>query len=350
MSAPRRAVYRALIGGYEQLREEEVARDSDLPFICFTDDPHLTSETWEVVLVERRIPRDATRSARALKIIGHPALDEYDETLWVDNTVALTKAPDALFDDWLSEVDVAAPLHSYRTSVLAEAEAVIDGGLDDYARVYEQVAHYLMDGGDVLEENPHWTGILARRRTPVTDAAMQTWWEQVLRHSRRDQLSFVPAMRTHGVRLRSLPVDSHESPWHEWPRATGRDPQRQGTGLRELLRPPASRIGALEEKLGQTTHAMQVAVAHREEVIVSITAELEEVRSLAAASQEELDRVRHERNLAHRDLAAAQARLSRLKRRVRRSKRRSRRLSEELEHERRSGLDKVVARVRGGRG
>lgn len=350
MSAPRRAVYRALIGGYEQLREEEVARDSDLPFICFTDDPHLTSDTWEVVLVERRLPRDATRSARALKIVGHPVLDDYDETLWVDNTVALVKAPDDLFDDWLSDADVAAPLHSYRTSVLAEAEAVIDGGLDDFTRVYEQVAHHLMDDSGVLEENPHWTGMLARRRTPVTDAAMQTWWEQVLRHSRRDQLSFVPAMRAHDVRLRSLPVDSHESPWHEWPRATGRDPQRQGTGLRGLLRPPAGRIGALEEELGQTTHAMQVAVAHREEVIVSLTAELEAARAHAAASQEELDRVRHERNLAHRDLAAAEARMSRLKRRVRRSKRRSRRLTEELERERRSSLDKVVARVRGGRG
>lgn len=350
MSAPRRAVYRALIGGYEQLREEEVARDSDLPFICFTDDPGLTSETWEIVLVERRLPRDLTRSARALKIVGHPALDDYDETLWVDNTVALTRAPDALFDDWLSDADVAAPLHSYRTSVLAEAEAVIEGGLDDYARVYEQVAHQLMDGGDVLEENPHWTGMLARRRTPVTDAAMQAWWEQVLRHSRRDQLSFVPAMRSHDVRLRSVPIDSHESQWHTWPSETGRDPRRQGTGLRELLRPPAGRVGALEEELGQTTHAMQTAVAHREEVIVSLTTELEQVRSLAAASQEELDRVRHERNLAHRDLAAAQARLKRLKRRVRRAKRRTGRLREELEGERRSGLERVVARVRGRRG
>lgn len=221
MSAPRRAVYRALIGGYEQLREEEVAREPDLPFICFTDDPHLTSDTWEVVLVERRLPRDATRSARALKIIGHPVLDDYDETLWVDNTVALVKAPDDLFDDWLSDADVAAPLHSYRTSVLAEAEAVIDGGLDDFTRVYEQVAHHLMDDSGVLEENPHWTGMLARRRTPVTDAAMQTWWEQVLRHSRRDQLSFVPAMRAHDVRLRSLPVDSHESPGTSGPERPG---------------------------------------------------------------------------------------------------------------------------------
>ena len=98
VAVPRRAVYRALIGGYEQLREEEVARDSDVPFICFTDDSTLRSKTWEVVHVAPRVPFDSSRSARALKILGHPVLDDYDETLWIDNTVALRRPPDALYD------------------------------------------------------------------------------------------------------------------------------------------------------------------------------------------------------------------------------------------------------------
>ena len=108
VSTPSRVVYRALVGGYERLREEEVAHDSDLPFICFTDDPELTSDTWQVEVVAPRLLRDATRSARALKILGHPSLDD---------------------------ADVGAPLHSYRTSVLGEAEAVLDVGLDDLSRV-----------------------------------------------------------------------------------------------------------------------------------------------------------------------------------------------------------------------
>ena len=65
--------------------------------------------------------------------------------------------------DLAEGADVAAPLHSYRSSVLAEA--VIDGGLDDFACVYEQMTTYLRDGDDALEENPHWIGMLARRRT-----------------------------------------------------------------------------------------------------------------------------------------------------------------------------------------
>lgn len=305
-AAPRRAVYRAVVGGYEQLREEEVAHDSDLPFICFTDDPDLTSTTWQVEVVPPRLPRDATRSARALKILGHPLLDDYDETLWVDNTVALRRPPDALFDAWLADADVAAPLHSFRASVLAEAEAVLDAGLDDFSRVYEQLTHYLAAGsGAVLEENPHWTGMLARRRTDPTAAAMTAWWEDVLRYSRRDQLSFLPAMRRHGVRLASLPVDSHTSVWHEWPRAEGRDRSRTGSGLREALRPPAARIGILEQALDEATRTLAVTVDHRDETIArhdetitALHAALADAEQRAHDARVELDTVRHQRNVA----------------------------------------------------
>lgn len=321
---PRRAVYRALIGGYEQLREEEVARDSELPFICFTDDPTLTSSTWEIVQVEPRLRLDRTRSARALKILGHPSLEEFDQTLWVDNTVALTAPPDDLFDLWLGEgVDVAAPLHSYRSSVLAEAEAVLDAGLDDFARVYEQLTHYLSDGADVLEGNPHWTGMLARRRTHATARAMQVWWEHVLRYSRRDQLSFVPALRAAGAELHSVALEPHASPWHEWPLATGRDTRDLGSGLRDALRPPAARIGVLEQALDEATRTLAVTVDHRDEIIAqhdatitSLHEALAEANQRAHDNQVELDTVRHERNLTARELNDTRRRLRKAKRRA----------------------------------
>jgi uncharacterized coiled-coil protein SlyX len=343
--APRRAVYRALVGGYETLREEEVARDSSVPFICFTDDPTLTSDTWEIVHVERRLANDTTRSARALKILGHPALDAFDETLWIDNTVALRAAPDELFDLWLGDADVAAPLHSFRASVLAEAEVVIDTGLDDFARVYEQLAHYLAVDRGALEANPHWTGMLARRRTPATTRAMQSWWEDVLRYSRRDQLSFVPVMRAHAVRLHSVPLDSYESDWHAWPWAEGRDATRLGTGLREALRPAAAEVGVLQQRLDDTVHTMSATLAHRDEMVAALEHALTESRALVASTRaeldtirHELDTVRHERNVARLDLAAAEARaaslsatLERKSERLDKMRRRVNRLEDQLE-------------------
>lgn len=330
MSGPRRAVYSALIGGYEKLTEQEVAPESDARFICFTDDPTLTSETWEVVLVEPRVRGDSTRSGRALKIIGHPVLDDVDETLWIDNTVALTSPPDGLFDEWLADADVAAPLHSYRSSVLAEAEVVIDSGLDEFARVYEQLAHYLDQGRVGVDDNPHWTGMLARRRGPEVTRAMQAWWEDVLRYSRRDQLSFMPVMRAQGVRLHSVPVDALESSWHAWPRAEGRDMSRLGTGLREAMRPPAARVGQLEKDLDDAIHAMAVAVARREELIEALERDLAEARGQGDATRAELDTVRHERNLARLELGTTRAELEALAARAERLSTRNQRLRARL--------------------
>lgn len=109
--------------------------------------------------------------------------------------------------------------------------------------------------------------MLARRRNAATDAAMQAWWEDVLRYSRRDQLSFVPGLRAHGIPVRSVAQDSTESDWHGWPRSNGRDEARRGTGLRRVLRPPAGRTGELEQALDATTHSMVVTVPQREQAI-----------------------------------------------------------------------------------
>lgn len=53
---PRRAVYTALLGRYEELNEQPTALNTDIPFICFTDDPNLVSETWQIHLVDPLFP------------------------------------------------------------------------------------------------------------------------------------------------------------------------------------------------------------------------------------------------------------------------------------------------------
>jgi hypothetical protein len=215
--ASRLVVYTALIGGDQRLREVRLAEESSADFVCFTDDPALRSDTWQVIPVEPRLPTDPVRSERYLKIVGHPVLAGYDRSLWVDNAVELLELPESFVDGWLDEADVAAPVHtSYRT-VLEEAEASVDLGRDDHLRVFEQLAHYVGSSPTAVETNPHWTALLARRRTPQVEAVMTTWWEHVLRYSRRDQLSFTVVMAASGLRLRSVPLPNLRSPLHRWP-------------------------------------------------------------------------------------------------------------------------------------
>ena len=98
-------VYTYLLGSYDQLLDQAVAADSDADFICFTDDPELASDTWRIEHVEPRYPTDIVRSARSLKILGHPALDEYDVTLCIDASVLLRPAPEQIVAAWLTAED-----------------------------------------------------------------------------------------------------------------------------------------------------------------------------------------------------------------------------------------------------
>lgn len=273
------AVYTALLGGYEELLEQPVAKESTVPFICLTDDPDLTSETWQVVQVTPTFAMDTIRSARRLKILGDPALAEYDETLWIDNTVLLEELPESLLAGWLGDHDLAAPLHSFRASVIAEAEAVIDDGRDDTSVVYEQLLAYLRHHPEVMQRMPFWTAILARRRSPAVDEAMQTWWEHVLRFSRRDQISFPVAVRD--LAINAVTLDNKTSPLHKWPRAVGRATRPPAVG--HALRPDASEVGRLQNELDRLAFESLGAVNQRELHIADLDAQLESERAVSAA-------------------------------------------------------------------
>jgi Protein of unknown function (DUF616) len=215
--ASRLVVYTAVLGDEQPLREQPMADVSTSDFVCFTDDPRLGSDTWETVLVQPRLAADPVRSARFLKIVGHPALAGYDRSLWVDNAVELRKPPELFVGDWLADAHVAAPQHTLYATVAAEAEAAIDLGKDDHLRVFEQLAHYLDTTSGALDARQHWTGLLARRGSQTATMAMTLWWEHVLRYSSRDQLSFGVAMTAAGVWVRSVPLANLQSAVHAWP-------------------------------------------------------------------------------------------------------------------------------------
>ncbi|HEY7178206.1 MAG TPA: glycosyltransferase domain-containing protein [Gaiella sp.] len=222
----RACVFTALLGGYERLTEQAVARESSLDFLCITDDPTLESETWTVRLVEPLFPLDPVRSQRALKIRAHATVPDYDLSLYVDNSVLLKVPPEVLLAELLPpDRGFAALAHDFRDTVADEFGAVVDAGLDTLARCDEQLAHYLELDPGCLELRPLWSGLLLRRHhEPRVVAAMELWLAHVLRYSRRDQLSVRYALRAAGVEPFEAELDNHDSPYHHWPASAGRVP------------------------------------------------------------------------------------------------------------------------------
>lgn len=272
MASGQSAVYTALMGGYETLLEQPVALSSDLPFICFTDDPTLVSDTWEVRLVTPAFPEDSVRSARVLKIRGHEDLGPFDRTLWIDNSVLLTAEPEKILSEWLHSADFSLPLHSYRDTVADEFEAVGSMKIDDPVRVYEQLMHYTSFAPHVLQMRAHWTGVLARRHTVAVDKTMERWLDNVLRYSRRDQLSIGLAIDSARHPIREIEVDNFTSSWHEWPRSQDRQRKLRVRAAVEHGAPIEQDLARMAREIDENTIQSVRAITIREERIASLEA------------------------------------------------------------------------------
>lgn len=296
MSAPQRAVYTALFGGYETLHEQPMAKvEGALPFICFTDDPDLTSDTWDVRVVEPRFPKDLIRSARQIKIAGHPDVERFDETLWIDNTVHLQVDPSQILDTWLDGHDLGLPEHSYRRSVIAEYDAIAEVGYDDPDRVYEQLLHYLAIDEAVSDERPLWTALLARRRTEQVSAAMRLWMDHVLRYSRRDQLSINFVLRRTGLDAKRVDLNNFNSDLHKWPVEVDRRWGRSDSRFQDAIRAPRAAIGRLEnenDELQREIAKRDAEIDARDAAIAARDAEIAAVEGRAELLQNELDQLR----------------------------------------------------------
>jgi hypothetical protein len=279
-------VYTALMGQYEQLNEQPVAAGTDVEFVCFTDDPELTSDSWDVRLVPPRFPLDSIRSARFIKVLGAELLPEYDEVLWIDNSVVLRKTPDELLDSWLRDRDIAVPSHSFRASVIGEFDAVVASGYDEPSRVYEQLIHYSTLEPDVLRETPYWTALIARRRSPEVDRAMHLWWDHLLRYSRRDQLSFNFVAVQAELSVCRVDIDNLNSEWHEWPVRAARKWGVTQDRMADALRTPTAEIGRLENDLSQLRAELEQVRAEQASTVLHA----EQVQREAAEAREARDR------------------------------------------------------------
>ena len=64
-----------------------MAGDGDIDWLCITDDSQLTSDDWEVVVIEPSFALDTARSARKVKMLPPTQVRDDGISLWIDNPV-----------------------------------------------------------------------------------------------------------------------------------------------------------------------------------------------------------------------------------------------------------------------
>ncbi|WP_082672923.1 glycosyltransferase domain-containing protein [Paenibacillus senegalimassiliensis] len=183
-------VYTAIFGDYDELKEPIVKVDG-VDYICFTNNPRVSSEGWKVIHVEEDKSIDLVRNARKVKILAHKYLPDYDYSVWMDANFQILDNPVRLINEHLKVSNLAAFKHSGgRTCVYSEADACIRLGKDDPDIIKRQMEIYNLEGYPEFNGLVE-TGVLLRKhKEPELVESMELWWTQIQQFSRRDQLSF----------------------------------------------------------------------------------------------------------------------------------------------------------------
>lgn len=181
-------MYTALFGDYDDLHDIPKEGDFLCDYICFTDNQNLTSNTWEIKIVDAHLPPNMMN--RMFKLLPHKYLDGYEASLYVDANFSLKQDLFHFMDSYLNSGDFMVPKHPVRSCIYSEGLACLMSGKVDFNVLVCQLKRYV-EAGFPAEFGLAANSILLRRHnSPIIISFMNNWWKELQGYSQRDQLSF----------------------------------------------------------------------------------------------------------------------------------------------------------------
>jgi hypothetical protein len=159
--------------------------------VLFTDHAGLQRHGVEVIH-DPLDGLDPARASRRAKLRPHLHFPEAEWSLWLDNKSRLKRAPEAILAACREQSDAAffAFRHFRRDCVYDELQTCRELGLDASAVLKERERTYRAEGMPAHAGLIEGHFLLRRHHAPDLVRFGERWFEQVLRHSRRDQIAF----------------------------------------------------------------------------------------------------------------------------------------------------------------
>lgn len=195
-------VYTTLFGNFDDLKPI-LYKPKGIKFICFTDTP-INAYGWEVVVCKPTIT-DSNLAAKIYKILPHIYLKEFKYSLFVDANTTIFGDFKFLINNYLVHHDFVMWKHPERCDVLKESEAIIQLLKHEPIKIVEQIKTYVEDG------LPNDTGLVEasfiwrNHHNSELCEFMNAWWDEINKHSKRDQLSLGYLMWKRNLRPSVLP-------------------------------------------------------------------------------------------------------------------------------------------------
>jgi len=183
-------VYSVNTGGYDNFMTPSII-DPNVQYILFTDNKYFKSKVWEVNHVDfiSNI-KDSRRISRYIKTNSHLVLPTHDISIWIDHCYN-PKVND--FSRMLKENnfgDIMSYKHNVRNCIYDESITIINDKLDYPELVKKQMEKYKTEGYP-KNHGLFDSGFTVRKNNDKVKLFNETWWNEILNGSARDQLSQV---------------------------------------------------------------------------------------------------------------------------------------------------------------
>ena len=183
------AIYTAFTGKYDTLKDPEVI-DENCDYICFTDNPELTSDLWKIIPMEESI-LDNNRKAKKYKILPHKYLKDYKYSFWLDGTFKIKGSiREYIYKNIRANSNMLVVVHTERDCVYDEYDASKIIPRYPRAVMEEQVEFYRSQGFPEHYGLGVMGALFRQHNAPDVIKVMEDWWDENIKYSNQDQLSF----------------------------------------------------------------------------------------------------------------------------------------------------------------
>lgn len=191
------AIYTSYSAGYDGLKPHEFI-DDRFDYFAYTDSKDTGMGLYNVLPLPEP-EYDSARAIRYPKTHAHVLFKDYDVAIWLDTSLMIVGDIYSMIEDFLeSGKPLGSTPHPVRNSLFEEFLACVDQEKDKYETLEKQLAYYQKIGFDStkLAENGL---LLFNLKHPQLAPALETWWDMIVRFSKRDQLSFAFAMDRNNI-------------------------------------------------------------------------------------------------------------------------------------------------------
>lgn len=207
-------VYTCITGMYDDLKTPAYMSD-DIEYICFTNNPFLKSDVWKVVQLEQDFGLDNIRLARYIKLFPDIFLKKDCTSVWVDAKYAIKKDLREYITIYGGDKKILCFPHPERDCIYDEGPACIKyrgvnpEEMNAQLNVYREIGY--KEHGGLYD-----TGCIVREHNDEKiRCLMKTWWNQIMKYTYRDQISFPYVCEKCDVVPDICDLDINSNPWLE---------------------------------------------------------------------------------------------------------------------------------------